>query len=476
MHQNKAIRAYILLVGLPLLLLLYVLKTGNSLTAPPWTALQAKAAAPAAPAPFNLFLLVLQVGVVIGVSRVVGILFRKIGQPQVVGEMVAGIMLGPSLLGWAAPDLSKFIFPGASMGYLNALSQFGLVIFMFLVGIELNPQELKKNGHAAVVTSHASIVTPFCLGSALALLLYPKLSHQGISFISFALFMGSAMSITAFPVLARILAERSLLGTRMGTLSISCAAVDDVTGWCILAYIVILVRAESSSASLWTTIGGVIAYVLVMMLGVRRLLPWFEKSLKKHGRFTENTLAFMIALVMISALTTEKLGIHSLFGAFFLGAIMPKSAAFTRAILAKLESLTVVALLPLFFAFSGLRTSLAGVQGQYLVYTAVIIAVAILGKFGGSMFAARLAGVGWRDATSLGILMNTRGLMELIALNIGLDIGVISPTMFSMMVVMALVTTFMTSPLLHWVYRPEAVPAEDAEVEFNRAMAAGHVA
>jgi len=465
MLRHKAIRAYILLVGLPLLLLLYVLKTGNTLTAPPWTALQQKAVTPAPPMPMNLFLLVLQVGVVVGFSRVVGILFKKIGQPQVVGEMVAGIMLGPSLLGWLAPGVSKFVFPAASMGYLNALSQFGLVVFMFLVGIELNPQELKKNGHAAVVTSHASIVTPFCLGSALALVLYPKLSHQGISFVSFALFMGSAMSITAFPVLARILTESRLLGTRMGTLSISCAAVDDVTGWCILAYIIILVRTESSSASIWTTIIGVLAFVAVMMLGVRRILPWFESSLKKHGRLTENALAFMVTLIMICALTTEKLGIHSLFGAFFLGALMPKSVAFTRAVLNKFEALTVTALLPLFFAFSGLRTSLAGVQGQYLGYTALIIAVAILGKFGGSMFAARLSGVSWRDATSLGVLMNTRGLMELIALNIGLDIGVISQTVFSMMVLMALVTTFMTSPLMRIVYRPEPVQDSDGEME-----------
>ena len=452
---NKAIRAYILLVGLPLLLLLYVLKIGSGLTAPVWTATQQKAATPVPPAPMNLLLLVLQVGVVVGFSRVVGILFKKIGQPQVVGEMVAGILLGPSLLGWLAPDVSKYIFPTASMGYLNALSQFGLVIFMFLVGVELNPQELKKNGQAAIVTSHASIVTPFCLGSALALLLYPKLSHQGVSFVSFALFMGSAMSITAFPVLARILTESRLLGTRMGTLSISCAAVDDVTGWCILAYIVILVRAERSSTSLWATILGVLAFIAVMMLGVRRILLWFERSLKKHGRLTENALAFMIALIMVCALATEKLGIHALFGAFFLGAIMPKGALFTRAVLDKLEALTVTALLPLFFAVSGLRTSLAGVQGQYLGYTALIVAVAILGKFGGSMFAARLSGISWRDASSLGVLMNTRGLMELVALNIGLDIGVISQTVFSMMVLMALVTTFMTSPLMKLVYRPD---------------------
>jgi Kef-type K+ transport system membrane component KefB len=402
-------------------------------------------------------------------------LFKRINQPQVVGEMVAGILLGPSLLGWAAPEVPSFLFPAPSLGYLNALSQIGLVFFMFLVGISLNPSELKGHGHAAVLTSHSSIVTPFCLGSALALFLYPRLATAGVSFVSFALFMGSAMSITAFPVLARILTERNLLRSRMGTLAISCAAVDDVTGWCILAYIVILVRSESSATSLWITVGGALTYVLVMMAGVKRLLGGFERSFHKHGRLTENAMAFMLVLALISALTTEKLGIHSLFGAFFMGAIMPKSAGFIRAVLNKLESLTVVALLPLFFAFSGLRTSIGMVHGELWIFTALVIATAIAGKFGGSMFAARMAGVPWRDATSLGILMNTRGLMELIALNIGLDIGVISSTVFTIMVLMALVTTFMTSPLLEWAY-PAKSRAKESDPEPVTELAAAQVA
>ena len=271
------------------------------------------------------------------------------------------------------------------------------------------------------------------------------------------------MSITAFPVLARILTERNLLESRMGTLSISCAAVDDVTGWCILAYIVVLVRSEASSMPIWGIVAGVLVYLLVMAFGVKPLLNRFEASFERHGRLTENATSFMLVLALVSALTTERLGIHSLFGAFFIGALMPKSAAFTEAVRTRLESITVVALLPLFFAFSGLRTTVRSVQGELWIYAALVVAVAIAGKFGGSTIAARMAGVPWRDATSLGILMNTRGLMELIALNIGLDIGVISPTVFTIMVLMALITTFMTSPLLEWVYPSRIAVMEERE-------------
>jgi Kef-type K+ transport system membrane component KefB len=408
----------------------------------------------------DLFLLVLQVMVILLASRLVGMVFRKIGQPQVVGEMVAGILLGPSLLGWAAPSVSHFLFPAASLGYLNALSQIGLIFFMFIVGISLHPAELKKDSRAALMTSHASIVAPFCLGSALALFLYPRLATAGVSFMSFALFMGAAMSITAFPVLARILAERNLLRSRVGALAISCAAIDDVTGWCILAYVVVMIRAESSAMPLWLMVGGALALVAVMFLVVRPLLNNFDKSFRKHGRLTENALSLMLVLALISALTTERLGIHSLFGAFFLGAMMPKGDDFIAAVRDKLESLTVVALLPLFFAFSGLRTSIGMVHGQLWIFTLLVIATAVAGKFGGSTVAARMSGVPWRDATCLGILMNTRGLMELVALNIGLDIGVISPTVFAIMVIMALVTTFMTSPLLDIVYPAKLVALE----------------
>ena len=416
----------------------------------------------------NLFQLVLQIAVILVAARVVGFVFQKINQPQVMGEMVAGILLGPSLLGWLAPGISAALFPPVSLAYLNALSQVGLVVFMFVVGLALNPTELHGYGHAAVLTSHVSIVAPFCLGGLTALYLYPRLSDDGVTFTGFALFMGAAMSITAFPVLARILTERGLVRSRMGTLAIACAAVDDVTGWCILAYIVVLVRVTHASRSAWVTIGGSILYVLVMLFVVRRLLPAFERAFRKRGELSDNLVAVIVVLVLVSALATEWLGIHLLFGAFLMGAIMPKTPDFVSYLLHKFESVTVVLLLPLFFAFTGLRTRI-GVGGGRAIwfYSALVIVVAITGKLGGSMFAARLAGMPWREAASLGILMNTRGLMELVILNIGLDIGVISPAMFSIMVLMALVTTFMTTPLLEWVYPARLLKAQVVGAEKN---------
>ena len=416
----------------------------------------------------DLFQLVLQIAVILVAARIVGFLFQKINQPQVVGEMVAGILLGPSLLGWLAPGVSAALFPPASLSYLNALSQVGLVVFMFVVGLALNPSELHGYGHAAVLTSHVSIVAPFCLGGLTALYLYPRLSDDGVTFTGFALFMGAAMSITAFPVLARILSERGLVRSRMGTLAIACAAVDDVTGWCILAYIVVLVRVTHAARPAWVTIAGSIAYVLIMLFVVRRILPAFERAFRKRDRLTDNLVATIVVLVLASALATEWLGIHLLFGAFLMGAIMPKTPEFTRYLLHKFESVTVVLLLPLFFAYTGLRTRI-GVGGGRAIwfYSAIVIVVAITGKLGGSMFAARLAGMPWREAASLGILMNTRGLMELVILNIGLDIGVISPAMFSIMVLMALVTTFMTTPLLEWVYPTRLLRAQMDAVHKN---------
>ena len=416
----------------------------------------------------DLFQLVLQIAVILVAARIVGFLFQKINQPQVMGEMVAGILLGPSLLGWLAPGVSAALFPPASLSYLNALSQVGLVVFMFVVGLALNPSELHGYGHAAVLTSHVSIVAPFCLGGLTALYLYPRLSDDGVTFTGFALFMGAAMSITAFPVLARILSERGLVRSRMGTLAIACAAVDDVTGWCILAYIVVLVRVTHAARPAWVTIAGSIAYVLIMLFVVRRILPAFERAFRKRDRLTDNLVATIVVLVLASALATEWLGIHLLFGAFLMGAIMPKTPEFTRYLLHKFESVTVVLLLPLFFAYTGLRTRI-GVGGGRAIwfYSAIVIVVAITGKLGGSMFAARLAGMPWREAASLAILMNTRGLMELVILNIGLDIGVISPAMFSIMVLMALVTTFMTTPLLEWVYPTRLLRAQVDEIHKN---------
>ena len=419
----------------------------------------------------NLFTLVLQIAVVLATCRILGSLFLKLGQPRVVGEMFAGIMLGPSLLGAIAPQWSAFLFPPSSLGFLNALSQVGVIVFMFLVGLGINPRELKSQGHAAVLTSHVSITAPFVLASFLAVYLYPRLSDSNVPFTSFALFMGAAMSITAFPVLARILAERNMLNSRLGTVAIACAAVDDVTGWCILAYIVLFIRAANTGHPIWFTVGGLIAFALVMLYGVQRLLKRFEVSYRQTGELSENALALMLLLALGSALCTEWLGIHLLFGSFLMGTIMPKEQMFVRYVVNKFETIVVTLLLPLFFAFTGLRTNVGLVKGAEMwMYCVAIILVATLGKLGGSMLASWWSGMPAREAAGLGTLMNTRGLMELIILNIGLDIKVISPALFSMMVLMALVTTFMTSPLLQAIC-PDKMFRHEAE-KSSRQLAA----
>ncbi len=412
----------------------------------------------------DLLLLLVQIGVVLVAARLVGALFRRLHQPQVVGEMVAGILLGPSLLGWAAPALSAQLFPPASLGFLNSISQVGLLIFMFLVGVEMDPRLLRGKSHTALVTSHASIVAPFFLGALLSLFLYPRLSDDSVTFTGFALFMGAAMSVTAFPVLARILAERGLMKTRVGAVAIACAAVDDVTAWSILAGVVALVRSSSGGVPLWVTLAGSAAFVAVMVVGVRPLVARLEGRFERDGALTQDMLAGMLLLGLAAAWTTEYLGIHALFGAFLAGAILPKGERFVHAVTEKLHDLTVVLLLPLFFAFTGLRTAFGLVEGgEMWGYAALIILVAVAGKWGGSTLAARFTGMTWRESGAVGVLMNTRGLMELVILNIGLDIGVISPALFAMMVLMALVTTFMTSPLLEWIYPARLIRREGAE-------------
>lgn len=401
----------------------------------------------------HLGLLLVQIAVVVVAARAVGLLFRRIAQPQVMGEMVAGILLGPSLLGWLAPAVSASLFPAESLGFLNSISQVGLLVFMFLVGLELNPRLLRGRGYTALVTSHASITIPFFLGSLLAVQLYPRLSDAGVTFTGFALFMGAAMSVTAFPVLARILTERDLLRTRVGAVALACAAVDDVTAWCILAGVVALVRSWNAALPWWATVLGSAAFVAAMVFAARPLLARLERRHQRDGRVTQDVLAIVFLVTLASAWTTEALGIHALFGAFLAGAVMPKGEGFVRALTGKLEDVTVVLLLPLFFAFTGLRTRIGLVEGMEMWgWCALIVLVAVAGKLGGGAVAARMTGMTWREAGAIGTLMNTRGLMELVILNIGLDIGVISPAVFAMMVLMALATTFMTSPLLELVY------------------------
>ncbi|MBA3546320.1 MAG: cation:proton antiporter [Nannocystis sp.] len=402
-----------------------------------------------------LTLLIAQLLVIIISARLLGVMARKVHQPLVIAEIVAGILLGPSLLGLVAPTVRDALFPAASLGTLGMLSQLGLMLFMFLVGLEMDLGLLRGRGKAAVLISNAGIVAPFALGAVLAVYIHPILSDPGVPFSSFTLFMGAAMSITAFPVLARILTERRLLRSKVGALTITCAAVDDVTAWCILAFVVSIVRSTGVGHAIWTTVFAVV-YILVMLLVVQRFLGRLAARGSDREGLTQNAVAVTFVLLFLSSWATELIGIHALFGAFLMGAIIPREGGFARALAEKIEDVVVIVLLPTFFALSGLRTQIGLLDSASdWLLCALIIVVACLGKFGGSALAARYTGLGWREASALGILMNTRGLMELIVLNIGLELGVISPKLFTMMVLMALFTTFITTPLLQWVYPPE---------------------
>jgi Kef-type K+ transport system membrane component KefB len=405
----------------------------------------------------TLELLIAQILTILAAARLIGWLFRKIHQPRVIGEMVAGILLGPSLFGWLAPGLHETLFPAASLGYLSALSYVGLLLFMFLVGLELDLTHLRELGRAAIVTSQVSIILPFVFGSLFALYLYPRLSDPNVSVVGFVLFMGAAMSVTAFPVLARILTEHNMLRTRIGSVAITCAAVDDVTAWCILAGIIVIVRSSSSALPLWLMLTGLVGFVLLMLFVVRRVVVNLKSLYQKRGSLTADTIAIVLLLVLTSSLITESLGVHALFGAFLAGVVMPRHAGLSRELSQKFEAVVVVLLLPLYFALTGLRSSFFLIAGARMwFYAAAIIFLAVAGKWGGSMIAARMNGMTWRESAAVGVLLNTRGLVELVILNIGLDLGVLSPALFSMMVLMALVTTLMTTPLLNWIH-PEAI-------------------
>ncbi len=413
----------------------------------------------------TVVLVLVEVLIVIGLSRLVGLAFRWINQPLVIGEIVAGIMLGPSLFGLVAPGLAATLFPPETIPFLNVLSQVGLIFFMFLIGLELNPKYLTGNLEIAVLTSHVSILVPFSLGSLLALLLYPLVSNSSVSFTAFALFLGAAMSITAFPVLARIITENNLQGTRLGTLALTCAAVDDVTAWCVLA-VAIAVARTGSIATAFPTIIESLVYIGVMVTLGRTFLQRLATYYRRTGRLNQLVLALIYIAVVASALITEFIGIHLIFGAFLLGAIMPKNAGLVRELAVKTEDFVLIFLLPVFFAFSGLRTQIGLLNSPQLWGLCLaVLAVAIAGKYVGTYVAARVSGIQKREACALGWLMNTRGLTELIVLNIGLELGVISPLLFTMLVIMALVTTFMTSPLLEWTYPKRLIKLDVVEPE-----------
>jgi K+:H+ antiporter len=392
--------------------------------------------------------------VVIATARGLGWIFRSANQPPVVGEIIAGIVLGPSLLGRFAPGTEAYLFPTAVGPFLNILAQVGVILYMFLVGLELDPALLRKRGHSTVAISHASIVLPFLLGALIALYLYPKLSSSDVPFTCFSLFVGVSMSVTAFPVLARILTDRGIHKTRMGAIALTCAAVDDVTAWCMLAFVVSVARAQAAGAV--ATIAMALGFILLMVVVIRPAMVRLSLLYGNRGRLTQGVMASIFIALLVSASATELIGIHAVFGAFALGAVIPHDSGMARELTDRLEDIVIVLLLPAFFAYTGLRTQIGLVTGtEEWMMCALIVAVASLGKFGGSVVAARVTGLNWRDSSALGVLMNTRGLMELIVLNIGLEMNVISPTLFAMLVIMALVTTFATTPILHLITRHE---------------------
>lgn len=404
-----------------------------------------------------LGLLLMQIVTILIVSRIFALFFRRIHQPAVIGEIVAGIALGPSLLGLLSPELSSALFPENSLGNLSLLSQFGLILFMFMVGMELDVNLIKNKVKDAAVVSNAGILIPFTLGIGMAYFIYENFAPKGVPFLSFGLFLGMAMSITAFPVLARIVQERGLHKTRLGTLVITCAAADDISAWCMLAAIIAIAKVGSFQSSLYVILLS-IGYVLLMIKVIRPFLKRVGDLHASRETLSKQVVAIFFLTLLISSYTTEIIGIHALFGAFLAGTIMPENSKFRNLFIQKIEDISLVLLLPLFFVYTGLRTQIGLLNDPYLwKITGLIILVAITGKFAGSAIAAKITGQSWRDSLTIGALMNTRGLMELVVLNIGYELGILSPAIFSMMVIMALVTTFMTGPaidLINKIFKP----------------------
>ncbi|MDQ3069784.1 MAG: cation:proton antiporter [Acidobacteriota bacterium] len=399
-----------------------------------------------------LLQVLLALAAVILTGQILARVLTRFGQPPVIGEVLAGILLGPSLIG---PELSSRILPPAIAPALGIIAQLGVILYMFVVGLELETGKLRSRGRSIVIISWASILLPFALGLAIAPILFERVGPPGVPRLGFALFMGVAMSVTAFPVLARILKDRGMDRSPVGVIALSAAAIDDVTAWCLLAIVVGITQAQIGGGL--RVIGMAAGYVAVMFLVVRPLAQRWTKARAKseaggsdeYGALPQARIAVMFLALLLSAIATEAIGIHAIFGAFLFGALIPEESPIARALSAQLRGVVTVLLLPAFFAFTGMRTRIdlvAGVEAWLLC--GLIILVAVAGKFLGTLAGGRLTGLGWRDASILGVLMNTRGLMELIVLNIGLELGVISPALFAMMVIMALTTTIMTGPLL----------------------------
>ncbi|MDH6533594.1 cation/H(+) antiporter [Parabacteroides sp. 52] len=399
--------------------------------------------------PFSILLL--QIIVILLCCRFFGWLFVKIGQPTVVGEILAGIILGPSILGRWLPEVSSFIFPVESLGNITLLSQFGLILFMFAIGMELDITEVRKKLKETILISHTSTIVPFFLGMLTAYFVYENYADKSTPFLSFALFIGIAMSITAFPVLARIIQEKGLTKTHLGTISLASAANGDITAWCLLAVVIAIAQAGSMLSAVYNILFSIL-YLFIMFLVVRPFLRMIGQVYHNKEVIDKGLVAFMFLILIASSYLTEILGLHALFGAFMAGVIMPSNIKFRKIMTEKVEDVSLSLFLPLFFVSTGLRTEIGLLNTPELwLMCAVFILVAIVGKFGGAMFSARFVGESWKNSLYIGALMNTRGLMELVVLTIGYEMGILSPSIFVMLVLMTLVTTFMTAPLISFI-------------------------
>lgn len=452
----RVIAAYLVMVAAAAAIVLLVRKYGETLVAGSPSAQSALGSSEGS-SDWLLHLLIALAAIIL-LGNILAKLFARIHQPPVIGQVVAGILLGPSLLGLR---FSGWILPESVAPHLAAVAQLGIVIYMFMVGLELNPSLLKKRGYAVLVISHASILLPFVLGVALALVLYPRLAPSNVGFTSFSLFMGVALSITAFPVLARILSDYRLTKTRLGVLALGCAAVGDFTAWCLLAFVVGVVKAKAGTGIV--VIIEALAYISLMFFAVRPLLTRLVGRWEQREH-TGSLFVSLLLLMLASAAVTEAIGIHAIFGAFLAGAIIPHDSAVARRLTGQLKGVVMTVLLPAFFAFAGLQTrvDLLSSWALWLMF-GLILAVAVIGKFGGTYAASRLTGLRRGGAAMLSTLMNTRGLMELIVLSVGLNLGVIGPELYTIMVLMALATTALTSPVLHRLMK-RATPAELAEL------------
>ena len=393
-------------------------------------------------------LLLLQTAVILLVTLACGWLARKVGQARVIGEIIGGILLGPSLFGRLFPHAFAVLFPKPSLAPFEILSTIGLILFLFIVGTEADLEELYRHRATALFTSGASIFFPFLLAIALAAPLRARFAPHGTANLTFVLFLGISMSITAFPVLARILEERQLLGTALGTMAIFCAAVNDIVAWLLLAVTLALMGANGGPAALPLRIAGLALYLVVMLAVVR---PLAARLVHKRGSsvMSLEILGLTLAGVFASAATTEAIGVHPLFGAFLAGVCLPRSQQWQISLRARLDSVVSAFLLPLFFALTGMRTRIDLLNnGTVWLWAVIVLFAAVAGKMGGAVLAARITGQSWTYAFGLGILLNTRGLVELVVLNIAYDVGAFSPTLFTMLVIMALATTISTTPLL----------------------------